>query len=161
VLKFSSISEGLAVDEEGLELQDFQAAQEEAALSLADAAWDSPRGSDDSFTQMMIEVRTDGGPLMHVNPRGLRMSNGFGDVGPGGQGKHSPNLCEPRRLLREETGVDQADGAAMPVCRPRRRAPRRREPSVKQDSTRKVVGWSGSYNRLGWSLAITRDRVPS
>ena len=67
MLKFSSISEGLAVDEEGLELQDFQAAQEEAALSLADAAWDSPRGSDDSFTQMMIEVRTDAGPLMHLN----------------------------------------------------------------------------------------------
>jgi len=31
-------SEGLAVDEEGLELQDVQAAQEEAALSLVDAA---------------------------------------------------------------------------------------------------------------------------
>jgi hypothetical protein len=31
-------SEGLSVDEEGLELQDVQAVQEEAALSLADAA---------------------------------------------------------------------------------------------------------------------------
>ena len=61
-------SEGLlAIDDEGLELKDVQAAQEEAALSLADAARDSLRTSDDALTQMMIEVRTDAGPLMHVN----------------------------------------------------------------------------------------------
>ncbi len=33
-----SDSEGLTIDEEGLELRDVQAAQDEAALSLADAA---------------------------------------------------------------------------------------------------------------------------
>jgi hypothetical protein len=57
----------LAVDDEGLELKDIQAAQEEAALSLADAARDCLRTSDDALTQMMVEVRTDAGPLMHVN----------------------------------------------------------------------------------------------
>ena len=57
----------LAVDDEGLELKDIQAAQEEAALSLADAARDCLRTSDDALTQMMIEVRTDAGPLMHVH----------------------------------------------------------------------------------------------
>ena len=60
-------SEGLAVDEEGLELQDIQAAQEEAALSLADAARDSFRRSDSALKQMSVEVRTDAGPLMRVS----------------------------------------------------------------------------------------------
>ena len=60
-------SESLAVDEEGLELGDVQAAQEEAALSLADAARDSRRRSDGGLHQMTIEVRTDDGPLMRVS----------------------------------------------------------------------------------------------
>lgn len=60
-------SEGLAVDEEGVELQDVQAAREEAALSLADAARDGLRRSDVTLAQITIEVRTDAGPLMHVN----------------------------------------------------------------------------------------------
>src|SRR5215472_1216060 len=44
------------------------------------------------------------------------------------------------------------------------RAPRRREPSVEEGSTRKVVDWSGSWraawsgNRLGWSL-VTKVAV--
>ena len=60
-------SEGLAVDEEGLELGDVQSAQEEAALSLADAARDSRCRSDGGLHQMTIEVRTDDGPLMRVS----------------------------------------------------------------------------------------------
>lgn len=60
-------SEGLAVDEEGLELQDIQAAGEEAALSLADAARDGLRRSDGSLNQLSVEVRTDEGPYMRVS----------------------------------------------------------------------------------------------
>ena len=60
-------SEGLAVDEEGLELQDFAAVQEEAALSLADAARDGLRRSDGELNQISIEVRTDAGSVMRVN----------------------------------------------------------------------------------------------
>jgi hypothetical protein len=60
-------NEGLTVDEEGLELQDIQAAQEEAARSLADAARDGLRKSDGALNQMTIEVRTDAGPLMRVS----------------------------------------------------------------------------------------------
>ena len=60
-------SEGLAIDEEGLELQDFAAVQEEAALSLADAARDGLRRSDGELNQISIEVRTDAGLFMRVN----------------------------------------------------------------------------------------------
>ncbi len=60
-------SEGLAVDEEGLELQDLQEAGEEAALSLADAARDGLRRPDGSLNQLSIEVRTDAGPFMRVS----------------------------------------------------------------------------------------------
>jgi hypothetical protein len=59
-------SEGLAVDEEGLDLQDIQAAGEEAALSLADAARNGLRRPDGSFNQLSVEVRTDAGPFMQV-----------------------------------------------------------------------------------------------
>lgn len=59
-------SEGLSVDEEGLELQDVQAVQEEAALSLADAARDGLRRTGGGLVQMIVEVRTDGGPFMRV-----------------------------------------------------------------------------------------------
>jgi hypothetical protein len=52
-------SEGLIVDEEGLELQDVEAAQEEAVLSLSDATRDGLRRSDGALNQMTIEVRTD------------------------------------------------------------------------------------------------------
>ena len=60
-------SEGIAIDEEGLELQDIQAAGEEAALSLADAARDGLRGSDGSLNQLSVEVRTDAAPIMQVS----------------------------------------------------------------------------------------------
>jgi hypothetical protein len=60
-------SEGLAVDEEGLELQDLQEAGEEAALSLADATRDGLRRPDGSLNQLSIEVRTDAGPFMRVS----------------------------------------------------------------------------------------------
>ena len=60
-------SEGLAVDEEGVELQDIQAAGEEAALSLADAARDGLHRSDGSLNQLSVEVRTDAGAFMRVS----------------------------------------------------------------------------------------------
>ena len=59
-------SEGLSVDEEGLELQDLEAIEDEAALSLADATRDGLRGPAGSVTQMIIEVRTDAGLFMRV-----------------------------------------------------------------------------------------------
>ena len=60
-------SEGLAVDEEGLELKDVQAVQEEAALSLANAARDGLRRSDGTPNQLSVEVRTGDGPFMRVS----------------------------------------------------------------------------------------------
>jgi hypothetical protein len=60
-------SEGLAVDEEGLELQDVQAVQDEAAVSLANAARDGLRRSDGALHQLSVEVRTDAGPFMRVS----------------------------------------------------------------------------------------------
>lgn len=60
-------SEGLAVDEEGLELKDIQAAGEEAALSLADVARDGLHRSGGSLNQLSVEVRTDTGPFMRVS----------------------------------------------------------------------------------------------
>jgi hypothetical protein len=60
-------SEGLAVDEEGLELHNLQEAGEEAALSLADAARDGLCRADGSLNQLSIEVRTDADPFMRVS----------------------------------------------------------------------------------------------
>lgn len=60
-------SKGLAVDEEGLELQDLAAVQEEAALSLVDAARDGLRRSDGELDEVSIEVRTEAGLFMRVN----------------------------------------------------------------------------------------------
>ena len=58
---------GVAVDDEGLELRDLRAAQEEAARSMADAARDAvirqPAGA---LAHMSIEVRDDDGPVMRV-----------------------------------------------------------------------------------------------
>jgi hypothetical protein len=61
-------SEGLAIYEEGLELQDVQAAQEEAVLSLANAARDGLRRYDGALNQLSVEVRTDAGPFMRPAP---------------------------------------------------------------------------------------------
>jgi hypothetical protein len=64
-------SEGLAVDEEGLELQDVLAVQEEAALSLADATRVDLRRADGTLNQMIIEVRTDAGMFMRSGSRSM------------------------------------------------------------------------------------------
>ncbi len=59
--------DGLFIDEEGLELSDFQSVQVEAAKSLADMARDATHGSRISSKRYMaIEVRDDAGPVMHV-----------------------------------------------------------------------------------------------
>jgi uncharacterized protein DUF6894 len=62
--------EGLVVDEEGLELGNIQAVQEEAERSLSDMARDTVRVSAGppagALTEMSIEVRDDAGPVMHV-----------------------------------------------------------------------------------------------
>jgi Domain of unknown function (DUF6894) len=55
----------LQTDEEGRDLSSFEAAQEEATLSLAEIALDAMgrRGSDH---RMSIEVRDDRGPILKV-----------------------------------------------------------------------------------------------
>ena len=53
--------DGFAPDEEGLELPDIEAAQEEAALSLADMARDAVRISRRIAHLMQIEARDDNG----------------------------------------------------------------------------------------------------
>jgi uncharacterized protein DUF6894 len=60
-------SSGLSADEEGTELRDLSAAQEEAARSLGDMARDAARQIKlETVQQMAIEVRDDLGPVMHV-----------------------------------------------------------------------------------------------
>jgi hypothetical protein len=58
--------DGLAPDEEGLELPDIEAVQQEAALSLADLARDAVRISRRNVNLMEIEVRDDNGPVLHA-----------------------------------------------------------------------------------------------
>ena len=60
---------GLAVDQEGMELRDIGAVQEEAALSLADMARDEvrkPSSARNPNHRMAIEVRDDNGPVLQV-----------------------------------------------------------------------------------------------
>jgi hypothetical protein len=58
---------GVAIDDEGLVLRDMQAAEREAARSMADAARDEVlRQSAGASTQMSIQVRDDDGPVMLV-----------------------------------------------------------------------------------------------
>jgi len=58
---------GLFVDEEGMELSDAQAVQEEAARALGDMARDALRALEGALVQQMaIELRDDLGPVMHV-----------------------------------------------------------------------------------------------
>lgn len=65
---YFDIREGdaFAPDDEGLELSGVEAAQEEAALSLADMARDAVRGSSKQTHPhtMQIEVRDDDGPVL-------------------------------------------------------------------------------------------------
>ena len=58
--------DGFSPDEEGLELPDIEAAQEEAALSLADMARDAVRISRRNAHLMQIEVRDDNGPVLQA-----------------------------------------------------------------------------------------------
>jgi hypothetical protein len=57
---------GFAPDEEGLELPDIEAVQQEAALSLADVARDAVRISRRNAHLMQIEVRDDNGPVLQA-----------------------------------------------------------------------------------------------
>lgn len=58
---------GLLVDDEGVELRDLDAVQEEAARSLADMARDAARGFKGSAVQQMtVEVRDDSGPVLEA-----------------------------------------------------------------------------------------------
>ena len=58
--------DGFAPDEEGLELPGIEAAQEEAALSLADIARDAVRIPRRNAHLMQIEVRDDNGPVLQA-----------------------------------------------------------------------------------------------
>jgi hypothetical protein len=60
--------DGLAVDEEGMELRDLEAVQEEAARSLADMARDELRriAKNGGGHEMAIEVRDEAGPVLQV-----------------------------------------------------------------------------------------------
>ncbi|MBT1515451.1 hypothetical protein KIP88_33775 [Bradyrhizobium sp. SRL28] len=62
--------DNLAVDEEGLELRDVAAVQEEATQSLAEMAGDAVRGPSydgNRNHRMAIEVRDETGPVLQVN----------------------------------------------------------------------------------------------
>jgi hypothetical protein len=58
--------DGLVVDKEGLELRDIDAAQDEAARTLAGFAWDAARLRGGPSHQMAIEVRDAHGSVMDV-----------------------------------------------------------------------------------------------
>ena len=58
--------DGFAPDEEGLELPDIEAAQQEAALSLADLSRDAVRMLRRNARLMQIEVRDDNGPVLQA-----------------------------------------------------------------------------------------------
>lgn len=55
---------GLAIDEEGLEMPDLAAVQEEAARALADMIRDSIHGH--NLDRVAIEVRDGNGPILEV-----------------------------------------------------------------------------------------------
>jgi hypothetical protein len=58
---------GRLADEEGLDLRDLDAAQEEAARSLSDMVRDAARTpAQDPIQRMGVEVRDEKGPVMHV-----------------------------------------------------------------------------------------------
>jgi hypothetical protein len=60
-------SSGLWADEEGIELRNLSAAQDEAARSLGDMARDAVRHINaETAQEMTVEVRDDVGPVMHV-----------------------------------------------------------------------------------------------
>ena len=57
---------GFVADEEGTELRDVQAVQNEAARALSGLAWDAMRLNDVIGQQMVIEVRDAQGPVMEA-----------------------------------------------------------------------------------------------
>lgn len=58
---------GIVTDEEGVELPDIGAVEEEAARALGDMARDEiPRPGDGSPRHMAIEVRDSDGPVLHA-----------------------------------------------------------------------------------------------
>ncbi|MBR1237709.1 DUF6894 family protein [Bradyrhizobium sp. AUGA SZCCT0182] len=59
-------SNGIVVDDEGMDLADIEAAQDEAARSLADFARGALRSSPAAPADMAVEVRTDAGAVMRV-----------------------------------------------------------------------------------------------
>ena len=62
-----SDSTGTAIDEEGLELRDLEAVQDEAARALGDMTRDAARSRRGGAPgRMSIEVRDDTGPVMQV-----------------------------------------------------------------------------------------------
>jgi hypothetical protein len=54
------------VDEEGTELRDMRAVQNETARSLSGLAWDAMRSDGVTAKQMIIEVRNARGPVMEA-----------------------------------------------------------------------------------------------
>ena len=50
--------DAFVVDEEGMDLRDVQAAQNEAARSLVGIAWDGMKSAEGQAQQMAIEVRS-------------------------------------------------------------------------------------------------------
>ena len=57
---------GFVADEEGTELRDVRAVQNEAARALSGLAWDAMRLNDVIGQQMVIEVRDAQGPVMEA-----------------------------------------------------------------------------------------------
>jgi hypothetical protein len=58
--------DAFVVDEEGMDLRDVQAAQNEAARSLVGIAWDAMKSAEGQAQQMAIEVRDVHGPVLEV-----------------------------------------------------------------------------------------------
>jgi hypothetical protein len=54
------------VDEEGTELRDMRAVQDEAARALSGLVWDAMRSDGVKGHQMIIEVRNSDGPVMEA-----------------------------------------------------------------------------------------------
>ena len=54
------------VDEEGTDLRDMRAVQDETARALSGLAWDAMRSDGVKGQQMIIEVRDAHGPVMEV-----------------------------------------------------------------------------------------------
>jgi len=54
------------IDEEGTELRDMRAVQDETARALSGLAWDAIRSDGIKCQQMIIEVRDSHGPVMEA-----------------------------------------------------------------------------------------------